>query len=49
MRADFKRKESRVAAKQCVVEKTIILPAEKYDYLHRICCRIMTLSIRIGR
>lgn len=32
MRADFKRKEPRVAAKQCVVEKTIILPAEKYDY-----------------
>ena len=32
MRADSKRKEPRVAAKQCVVEKTIILPAEKYDY-----------------
>ncbi len=32
MRADFKRKEPRVTAKQCVIEKTIILPEEKYDY-----------------
>lgn len=32
MRADFKRKEPRVAAKQCVIEKTIILPEEKYNY-----------------
>lgn len=32
MRADFRRKEPRVAAKKCVIEKTIVLSAEEYDH-----------------
>ncbi|MDE7416290.1 MAG: hypothetical protein K2N44_08320 [Lachnospiraceae bacterium] len=32
MRADFRRKEPEVAARECVIEKVIVLPDEEYDF-----------------
>lgn len=39
MRADFRRKEPRVAAMECVIEKTIVLSSKEYDFFtkHLLC------------